>query len=530
MQLSIASAQTSYTVNITINGFPSNLSTNVYVDGARNGTLSGGSSASYAFTTTGSAMHIITVDFYVPNTAGLNGTRYYTQETSFVFSTAGSHTFDYVTQYYLDVVSSFGTAEGEGWYNSGTSATASLKAGEIEESPGIRHVFTSWGGAASGSSLKSDPILMNKPNRAIANWKTQFELTVKSDPANISGLTGSGWFDANTQASFSAPTIIPADKSSRLRFDHWSGAFQGQSPTGTVLMDLPKVVEADYVAQYLLTIHYDPPTIPHSANETSWYDANTNVQLGPVASLVDISSVERLQFLGWFENGKQLTDVSINVLMEQPHELTLSYKTQFKVDVRSSYGQVSGSNWYDRGATATIAVSNTAGSWPFTYTLADWRVTPPTGKLTKTGGSWTIVVDQPYVIEAVWNFDALPLLGLIGGIAVTITGIGVGLAIAYKRGILSRGMTTFRPSKVPAGETVPCPKCGARVPKNAAFCQKCASPMATAGRTGVEDKVYDYIVAHDGVISLSTASKDLGLSIDQLKQATEALKKKGRLS
>jgi hypothetical protein len=371
---------------------------------------------------------------------------------------------------------------------------------------------------------------MNQPKKAIANWKTQFQLTVKADPPSVQDLKGSGWYDAGSQATFSVLAIVPADKDSRLRFDHWSGAFEGQSSSGTVLMDRPKVVEAHYLAQYLLTIHYDPVTVPHAFNETSWYDANTNVPLGPALSTVDLSSVERLRFVGWFENGKQLTGVSLNVFMDQPHELTLSYVTQFYVDVRSSYGQVSGSGWYDRGSTATITTSNTAGSWPFTYTLADWRVDPPSGKLSKSDGSWTITVDRPYVIEAVWNFEILPLAGLIGGSALAIVAVGVGLAVAYKRGMFTRGMTTFRPSKVAASQTTVCSKCGNRVPKNATFCQKCGASIAGAEQIGLEDKVYDYVVKHDGVISLSKASRDLGMSADQVKQAAEALKKKGRLA
>jgi len=503
----------------------------MYVDGGLNGTMTGGSSRTFVFSTS-SITHIITVDFYVPNSAGLNGTRYLEPETSWVFSAGGSHTFAYKAQYYLDVQSSFGTAKGEGWYDSGSSSQAGLNIGEVEESPGIRHAFIGWSGDASGTSLTSSSILMDQPKKAIANWKTQYLLTVKSDPPEVQNLKGSGWYDSGSQATFSAPSLVPADKDSRLRFDQWSGAFDGRSPSGTVLMDLPKVVEAHYIAQYQLIIHYDPPNIPHSWNETSWYDANSNVPLGPAVNTIDLSSVERLSFTGWFEKGQQLTGVSINILMDQPHELTLSYQTQYYVDVRSTYSQASGSGWYDRGSTATITISSTAGSWPITYTLTGWRVDPPSGKLNRSGGSWTITVDRPYIIEAVWNFEILPLIGLVGGSALLVALVIIALVISYRRGVFARGLTSFRPSKLPAGATSVCGKCGTQVPKGATFCQKCGSPIATAPSesTGLEDKVYDYILKHDGVISLKQASRDLGMSADQLKEATEALKRKGRLA
>jgi hypothetical protein len=46
----------------------------------------------------------------------------------------------------------------------------------------------------------------------------------------------------------------------------------------------------------------------------------------------------------------------------------------------------------------------------------------------------------------------------------------------------------------------------------------------------LEGRVYDYIVKHDGVISLSKASQDLGLPVEEIKKVTESLKKEGLLT
>ena len=45
----------------------------------------------------------------------------------------------------------------------------------------------------------------------------------------------------------------------------------------------------------------------------------------------------------------------------------------------------------------------------------------------------------------------------------------------------------------------------------------------------MDDRVYEYVVKQHGEISLSRASADLGISVDELKESTERLKKKGRL-
>ena len=44
-----------------------------------------------------------------------------------------------------------------------------------------------------------------------------------------------------------------------------------------------------------------------------------------------------------------------------------------------------------------------------------------------------------------------------------------------------------------------------------------------------DDKVFDYIVEHEGVISLSQASEELGISIEELKTSVERLKKEGKI-
>ncbi len=524
----------SYTVTISIQGLPANLSTHVYVNGPVNGTLGGGQNRSFIFPTS-SATNIITVDFYVPNSVGANGTRYYEKEYTWSFNASGSHIFAYTAQYYLAVETDYSTAGGQGWYDAGSAVPATLKEGEIEESEGTRHVFKGWAGNASGTTLTSNSILMDGPKKAIALWTTQFYLTVDSDPPSLGNLSGSGWYDAGSQADFSASDVVQANEDTRLRFSHWSGAYSSEIRTGSVLMDRPKAVKAQYIAQYLLSVQYDPASVTSSYNDThaGWYDAYANVQLGPTPTIIELSSVERLRFVGWVDDGSSYPDVSITVFMDKPHKVILSYQTQYYLDVRSSYGSVSGSGWYDKGSTAKIEAVATTGTWPVSYTLSDWRVDPPTGTLAKTDDAWTLTVDRPYVIEAVWNIDYFPLIAIFGGGTVAIVAIAAGVFVSYKRGLFGRSRSGLRlPRLRPAapGRTRVCSSCGNRVPHTALFCEKCGASMHAPKVESADDKVYNYIVKHEGVISLSKASKDLGIPVGELKRITERLKKKGRLA
>jgi PKD repeat protein len=86
------------------------------------------------------------------------------------------------TQYCLSVVSEFGVAGGEGLYDSGTYAHASLDTEVIDYGNGTQSVFTGWSGDASGTNyLQSDPILMDQNKTAVANWITNTTIVTAAD-------------------------------------------------------------------------------------------------------------------------------------------------------------------------------------------------------------------------------------------------------------------------------------------------------------------------------------------------------------
>lgn len=527
-------AQLSYSVSVTIAGLPSTVTTNLYVDGSFNTTTYGGQTISLMFSNPNTG-HVITVDSYVANSILANGTRFYEQDASWSFTAGGSHTFTYTAQYYLTVQTSYSTSTGQGWYNSGMAVQATVNDANVDQGQGTREVFAGWSGDASGTGLTAQ-IFMTAPKTAIANWKTQFFLTVVSNPANVSGLSGSGWYDSGSEATFSAATVLPASDNTRLMFEHWSGDYSGQTTTGQILMYRPQTVQANFLAQYLLAVQYNPVSISSRYNDShaGWYDANSNVQLGPAPSIVSLSSVERLRFISWTDNNSTSSNPSYTVVMDQPRIITLSYTTQYYVDVRSSQGAVVGSGWYDRGSTANITATAGSQTWPISYTLTGWQLEPSSGVLTQTDHSWSLIVDGPYVVQAVWSFDYLPLVELFGGSGIAVVVVAVAFVLARRRGAFDRARPMLNPPGPVGALTAPvamqiCSACGNLVPKGT-FCEKCGAPMEAPTVPSLDDKVYDYIVKHDGVISLTTASTELGIPIEELKTITSRLKNQGRLA
>jgi hypothetical protein len=217
--------------------------------------------------------------------------------------------------------------------------------------------------------------------------------------------------------------------------------------------------------------------------------------------------------------------------------------------VISDYGETSGVGWYFSGAKASYGVTYTRSDFPVKYNLTGWRLN--SSNVTRTVGpnETEVIMDRPYVIEAEWNVDYTPTWILIIAIVSVVIMIAALTVVAVKRPAAFRNFASsfrsgFRRRKVRApgaGPPIPaywvtCHKCRARLSSSAEYCQSCgtaqvrAQAVAEPGLETVDERVYNYIVERGGEISLSRASRDLGLSVDDLRHSTERLKKKGRLA
>jgi hypothetical protein len=129
-------------------------------------------------------------------------------------------TFTWQEQYYITIVSQHATTAGSGWYNSSATVTVSVLNDIIPANDGTRQVFNGWSGSASGTGLTSNPIIVDSPKTVMANWKTQYHLTVNSETGNP---TGQGWYDAGTSYIQHKHTLLQATQASDLVFKSWTG-------------------------------------------------------------------------------------------------------------------------------------------------------------------------------------------------------------------------------------------------------------------------------------------------------------------
>ncbi len=167
----------------------------------------------------------------------------------------------YKKSYKINVWTPFGKALGGGFYEQGDVAEISVKNTEvIVEQNKIRKIFTGWntGNARTmdlGGPAELDPegkriggenlmVFADKPLNVTANWKTQYYLDVQSQEGMT---TGEGWYDVGKIArlAMQTPTTSQSFWSSTV-FDGWIGDYEDDSTHGTVIMNKPKIIIAQW--------------------------------------------------------------------------------------------------------------------------------------------------------------------------------------------------------------------------------------------------------------------------------------------
>ncbi|MEM3426548.1 MAG: DUF2341 domain-containing protein, partial [Thermoproteota archaeon] len=162
------------------------------------------------------------------STSGLSSSQ---SGTIVVPSGGGSVTATYKTQYYLTVSSAYGSpTPTSGWYDAGTYIIASVSS-PVSGGTGIQYVCTGWtgtGSVPSSGSSTSVQFTISMPSSITWNWKTQYYLTIQSNPYYYGTVSpSSGWYDAGTQVQISA---VPYQMC--YTFNSWSGSGSG-SYTGS---------------------------------------------------------------------------------------------------------------------------------------------------------------------------------------------------------------------------------------------------------------------------------------------------------
>jgi len=247
------------------------------------GTVSGGTGIQYVFTSWGT------------DASGTN----YAKSNAITMDGPKTATANWKSQYYLAVNSAYGTPGGAGWYDSDATAYATVSPLTVAGPTDTQYVFTQWSGDASGATSPSDPIIMNAPKTATANWKTQYYLTMATNFGTVS--PSSDWYDVGAKVTISAtaPSTVPGE---RYVWNGWTGTGSGSysgvdnPATNAVTMNGPITEAAAWTHQYQVTFAVSPGgSGTTSPSGTDWYNA------GPLA--ISASPTGSYTFSSWSASG-----------------------------------------------------------------------------------------------------------------------------------------------------------------------------------------------------------------------------------
>jgi hypothetical protein len=141
----------------------------------------------------------------------------------------------YKTQYYLTLSSSYGSPTGEGWYDSGASASFSATT-PVSGGTGIQYAFTGWSSGDTDGYTGTDvshSVTLNSPVTETTSWKTQWYVSFAMDPPAGGSITVNGQPSATTWYDDSTVVDIQATSNSGYVFSSWAAT----TTSGTITFE-----------------------------------------------------------------------------------------------------------------------------------------------------------------------------------------------------------------------------------------------------------------------------------------------------
>jgi hypothetical protein len=279
----------------------------------------------------------------------------------------------------------------------------------VDTGKGTRYVFVNWDDGDTSNTR-----IVSKGSFSISYDKEQLFNIISSfgDPRGV------GWYKDGSTASFSIISNIETPDTKHI-FTGWSGDYTGTSSTGSLVMNMPKTVTANWRNEYLLSVNsaYGNPI------GTGWYDERSMADFS-VMPYVETSDTRRY-FTGW--SGDLIsTAPSALLYMNMPKTVTANWRNEYLLTINSEYGSPTGAGWYKEGERTNVSIEPVQG-FLVRHIFTGWS-----GDLSVTQSSYNIGVDSPEVITATWRTDYVQLYVLIG--VVVILGVVVVITIALVRG------------------------------------------------------------------------------------------------
>jgi hypothetical protein len=266
----------------------------------------------------------------------------------------------------------------------------------VDPGSGTRYVFASW---SDGETTYTR--LISKGTYGV-NYDKEQLLTITSAYGDING---DGWYKDGVLASFSITRYVETSDT-RHYFTGWSGDFTGEYFTGTLIMDSPKTVIANWRHEYLLSLD----SAYGSLAGAGWYSEGSIAEFSVTPDYIETSDTRRY-FTGWSGDytGPSLT---VSLVINSPKTMTANWRSEYLLTVNSEYDEPTGAGWYNEGDVASVSLTQEEG-FLVRHHFIGWS-----GDVTGLESSINVTMDSPKVITALWQTDYTYLYILISIVVV----------------------------------------------------------------------------------------------------------------
>ncbi len=328
----------------------------------------------------------------------------YSNSDSVILNKPKTITAVWDTEYFIELLSDYGTTSGQGWYPEGSEVTFSIS--PIIQTIGdtIKHVFIKWRGTGGGSYTGTNytaTVILNNPIIEKAEWNTKYYLSTSVEPENsgtIKPASPGNWFNEN------ASIEISASPKNEYLFSHWSGNIEHDMNPTSIIMDKPKNIKAVFGLTKGITIDTKPTNLKFTADDVEYTAPHTFMWTAQTAHTVSVNSPQNpddfhhYEFSSWSDGKPQEHTYKVP---ENQDTLTAHFTTYYHLTLHSPYGTPEGEGWYEKETTAQISVNKYIDSDPNDQTrktFYQWK-----GDYAGTDTLVSITMNKPKTITASWK-------------------------------------------------------------------------------------------------------------------------------
>lgn len=373
------------------------------------------------------------------------------------------------------------------WIDRDQTANVTLLTHIVSANDSTQYVFKSWSGANSNSTLLS--LQMSQPLDLVAQFQKQFYLKVKSEFGNP---TGGGWYDSGTRATFNVSSPYYASRTERYAFDSWSGS-QSREAEVTVVMDQPRTMIAQWRRQLLVGIAVlgsDSQPLPEGELKIRVEAPNGTEIAHPLGTHA------------WLDDGLWV----------------VRNMEWMNVDVSPSdraYTPTSGGTWVIRPDLHTLVISVASRVFGRGISGVTVCLELPNGELysglsNQTGQ--TTITNLPsyeYYVRLIRDGEEVSVVRLY---VIQDTKLDFRIADPLENAVIAG----FAVAGIVSMTLIALPSVVSRMKRK----RRKLDPVI------LDERVYEYILGHGGMISKSKAARDLGISGETLMRAVRRLSTK----